>query len=148
MSSACSDSLPLISSSCPSICAFFKTYSQLFFSLNGEFSLSPHLLSSQDMIPFFTFCTCSPVKMWQIPEFKCSKMWSKTAALNHLHKEEFWTFSFSYHLPGIPYSLSPDWVTGSVRGLWCMDIIFRVSGGYSYLAAAACFLIWYNFQTF
>lgn len=104
--------LPLFFFYCLSICAFLKT-----FSLNGDFSLSPHLLSSQGMIPFFTLCTCSPVKMWQIAEFKCSKMWSKTAAPNQLHKEEFRSFSFSSYLTGIPYSLCPDWVTGNVRGL-------------------------------
>lgn len=84
--------------------------------------------------------------MWQIAEFKCSEMWSKTAAPNHLHKEGFWSFSFSSHLPGILYFLSRS--SGSnVRDLWYMGIIFRASAGGTSLTAAACFLIWYNFQT-
>lgn len=99
------------------------------------------------MIPFFTLYTCSPVKMWQIAEFKCSEMWSKTAAPNHLHKEGFWSFSFSSHLPGILYFLCPDRVAVNVRGLWYMGIIFRASAGGPSLTAAARFLIWYNFQT-
>lgn len=66
--------LPLISSSCLPICTFFQFFFSFIFSLNGDISLSPHLLSSQGMIPFFTLCTCSPVKMWQIAEFKCSEM--------------------------------------------------------------------------
>lgn len=85
--------------------------------------------------------------MWQIAEFKCSEMWSGTAAPNHLHKEGFWSFSFSSHLPGIPYFLCPDRVAGDVRGLWYMGIIFGARAGGPSLTAAARFLIWYNFQT-
>lgn len=84
--------------------------------------------------------------MWQIAEFKCSEMWSGTAAPNHLHKEGFWSFSFSSHLPGIPYFLCPDRVAGDVRGLWYMGIIFRARAGGSSLTATARFLIWYKFQ--
>lgn len=133
---------------CVCVLFFFQLFFFPFiFSLNGDISLSPHLLSSQGMIPFFYPLYMQSCKMWQIAEFKCSEMWSETAVLNHLHKEGFWSFNFSSHLPGILYFLCPDQVAGNVRGLWYMGIIFRASAGGPSLKAIARFLIWYNFQT-
>lgn len=112
-----------------------------------ETFLYPHICClARAQYHFFTLCTCSPVKMWQIAEFKCSETWSETAVPNHLHKEGFWSFGFSSHLPGILYFLHPDQVAGNVRGLWYMGIIFRASPGSPSLTATARFLIWWNFQ--
>lgn len=77
-------------------------------------------------------------------EFKCSVLWSETAAHNHLHKWRLQGFGFSSHLPGILRFLCSDQVSGNVFDIWTPFSGFTALG-FS-LISSAHFLIWYDFQ--